>query len=91
VDNENPGAADFYKPSCETYGIDFEVFKTRFLSDEYRRKVRGDFSLAKRYGIKGFPSVVMEYQSLTYMVTPGFATFEKMRIEIERVMSHVAN
>lgn len=86
VENEDPGQIDFYKPLCEQFGIPFNIFLTLFESEEFSEKVQEDFAKSRKFGIRGFPSVVFQNAEKAVMITNGFATFETMNERVDNLI-----
>lgn len=82
VKNEDPNELDFYQPICEKLDIDFNTFKTLFLSDKVKALTRNDFMQSQQWGIRGFPSVVLRKGSDLHLIARGYAGYEEM---VERI------
>lgn len=70
---------------CEKFGIPFNIFLTLFESEEFQEKVREDFAKSRKFGIRGFPSVVFQHAEKAVMITNGFATFETMKERVDKL------
>ena len=87
VDSEDPGNVEFYQSLCEEFNIDFEQFKHRFNSPEYKQATHEEFVLNRNWGVTGYPSVILKKDDQLYAVAQGFASFEDMKGRIEMVRS----
>lgn len=87
VDSEDPGETEFYRSLCEEFNIDFESFKEKFNSEEYREATHKEFVTNRNWGITGYPSVILKKDDQLYAVAQGFASFQDMQSRIEMVRS----
>jgi len=62
-----------YEALVSSYGVDFDMFKSKFLSEEYQAKTKEDFIYAQKMGIRGFPSMVMKVGAEYFLLSNGFA------------------
>lgn len=74
VDNQNPGALDFYRPLCEQNGLDFERFKWVYTSEAAAFRTRQHFSRSQQWGVQGFPSLLLDAQGRHTQIACGYAT-----------------
>lgn len=87
VENENPNEVGFYESICATFEIDFQQFKTLFLSDGMKIKTNKEFVMNRNWGVKGYPCVLLKKDTTLYPVTYGYATFEEMKNAVENIRS----
>jgi len=87
VDNEDPKRSDFYRSICAKLKIPFKAFRPLFLSSVYCDIVKEDFKRAMDYGVRGFPTVLLETKDKHTAICTGFATFEQMCDRIEIVLN----
>ena len=87
VENEDPGGTSFYQSLCEAHGVDTDVFLAHFTDDPYRQYVRADFSQSQAWGVRGFPSVLLQKENQLYPVTLGFTSFQKMQDRLTTLLA----
>ena len=90
VDNEDPTQIEFYRDICATFGIDFEAFAERFRSAAVRAATREEFNLNRRWGVTGYPTVLLRAEARQATLAVGFATFEELRDRLERALPQFA-
>lgn len=86
VDNEDPSEVSFYESICKASGIDFGDFSARFHSDALREQTRQEFLLNRQWGVKGYPTLVLQFQEQLFLVTNGFATALVMKDRIDQLL-----
>lgn len=79
VESQDPNKSVFYKDICEEFDVDFTEFKTRFESEEARKETMEEFQLNRRWGVSGYPTIILLNNDKLHMIAHGYATFEKMR------------
>lgn len=83
VESEDPGSVSFYESICESAGIDFIEFKTRFESEEAKKETMEEFQLNRRWGVQGYPTVILLNNDKLHMVAHGYASFETMKDQVD--------
>jgi putative protein-disulfide isomerase len=75
------------------YAAQFEVdpqeFMTAFQSDEMKQATLQDFALAQRFGVQGFPMLVLIKGKAAYAVSNGYAKAETVIANVRRALAHV--
>ena len=85
--NDDPTDIRFYRPVCDNLGIDKNIFEKKFLSKKYKNKTLADFAHSRQPGIRGFPSLVLWTGGEEIrLVTHGYATFDKMKDTVEKLL-----
>lgn len=59
-------------------GFNRAVFLSRLRSDDARSKTRADFEQAARWGIRGFPALVVEHQGQLMLLAGGYTPTEEL-------------
>ena len=85
VDSQDPGQVKFYESICDQFLVDFSKFQKRFANKVIKDQTQEEFNLNRKWGIRGYPSVLVNKGGQMYMVTNGFASFEQMQWQIEKV------
>jgi len=60
-------------------GLDPAQFQQLLGSDEVKEALRKDLETTQRYGITGFPSVVLDLNGENYLISPGYQPIDDMR------------
>jgi putative protein-disulfide isomerase len=90
AENEDPKTSDFYRSICAGLKIPFKAFRPLFLSSVYCDLVEVDFKKARDYGVRGFPTVMIETNDQQIVICNGFSTFEEMDNRIQETISKKA-
>lgn len=85
VDSEDPGQIEFYEDICDQFQVEFSKFKERFENKVIKDQTLKEFDLNRKWGIRGYPSILVNKGEQMYMVTHGFASFEQMQSQIEKI------
>lgn len=86
VDSQDPNQVQFYASICDEFNINFGDFITRFELNEVRDETVDEFNLNRKWGISGYPAVVLLHNDQLYQVAAGFATFDDMKLRIEHLL-----
>ena len=65
------------------FGLDKSRFSLQFKSDEMRQKTMMDFQFARRLGVNGFPTVVVNDKNGYAYLTVGYQEYENLEPVIE--------
>lgn len=87
VENEDPNEVGFYESICKKFEIDFQLFKSLFLSEGMKIKTNKEFVMNREWGVRGYPCVLLKKDTTLHPVTYGYATFEEMKKEVENIRS----
>lgn len=64
-------------------GLDAAAFLTAFNSDAVRERTQAHFEMARRLGIRGFPTLVLQEAGGYHLLASGYQPVEELRAEIE--------
>lgn len=67
-----------YNSVCEAFGMDFQAFEEKFNSMSYQLATKDEFQEAARYGVSGYPTVVLRSGSQYFMLAHGFTSTENL-------------
>jgi putative protein-disulfide isomerase len=81
----DPSRVDTQVDVAADIGLAPEAFRRMLGSAEVEHALQEDLRLTKRYGITGFPSVVLTLGTDHYLVSPGYQPIESIRKIINRV------
>lgn len=84
--NKNMHLAETYHDILKELGIDTQEFDQLFASDEMKVLVRRDFERSAEWGVRGFPTLILEHKGKLTMITNGFSKSEVMIQHIETVI-----
>jgi putative protein-disulfide isomerase len=88
VDSQDPTELAFYADICGAAGLDFAQFSAGFESEQFRGETGGDFELSRGWGVRGFPTVIVQQGTSGQMIATGLATAEQMIERIEHSREH---
>ncbi len=86
VRSEDPKNVSFYEEICQKFQTDFEEFKARFESEEVKNETAGEFELNRKWGVRGFPSVILLHQDQLFDVAHGYESFDTMRDSVDKIL-----
>lgn len=78
VGNADPSEGVFYRELCEAAGLDFATFLNGFNSAEARTLTRDEFVLNRKWGVRGYPTVLFRDGNNLQQVATGFASGKQM-------------
>lgn len=84
VENNDPSHSDFYRPICTQLDIPFKAFRPLFLSSVYCETIKEDFKRTVGYGVKGFPTVILEIDEQQINIADGYTETEEMSKRIDK-------
>ncbi|MEM6767569.1 MAG: DsbA family protein [Bacteroidota bacterium] len=76
VDSEDPTTPEFYRSICEKFGIDFDAFTLVFKSEEAKTATRNEFVLNREWGIRGYPTVLLQHKERLIPLANGYVDLE---------------
>lgn len=74
VDGADPKQAAFYRPLCAQAGVPYEEFLQRFESPQALAATREEFQRCRSWGIRAFPSLLLEQGGAMQLLASGHAT-----------------
>lgn len=86
LDNGNTNYVETYLGFVEDFGIEKEVFKNRFESNEVKELVKLDFQIAREMGVNSFPTLLLESNGQVLVISKGYS---KSATIINKVKSHL--
>ena len=75
----DPTRKETYLDVAGSVNLDLEAFERRLESEEVEGALQEDLALTRKFGITGFPSVVLTIKENNYLVSPGYQNIEGMR------------
>ncbi len=78
VESQDPTELSFYESICKEFNIDFAAFSKGFESEASKKETMEEFQLNRRWGVSGYPTMVLLNNDKLHMIAHGFASFERM-------------
>lgn len=78
VDGQDPTVADFYASICAELALDFESFRAVFESAEGRQAVQAEFMRSRQWGVRSFPTLLVERDGKPEPLGVGYVTAEQL-------------
>lgn len=76
---QDPTRRETYLEVADRLDLDLQAFELRLDSDEVEHALQKDLALTRKFGVTGFPSVVLSIRDNHYLVSPGYQPIEGMR------------
>jgi putative protein-disulfide isomerase len=54
-----------------------------FRSDQCKHKTQGHFHKSRQFGVRGFPTVILQSQQKYFLLTSGYRPYDELQAEIE--------
>lgn len=78
VDGMEPEQTEQYRTLAESFGLDADDFLKRMEFPHYEMVANKDFAQSAKWGIQGFPSVVLFHQDQGYLIARGYLPFDAL-------------
>lgn len=78
VEGQDPKVADFYASICAGLILDFDEFRAVFDSPEALQAVEQEFVRCRQWGVRSFPTLLLERNGETEPLAVGFTTAQHM-------------
>lgn len=78
VDGMEPTLTEAYRPLAQDFGLDADEFLKRMEYPHYEMVANKDFAQSAKWGIQGFPSVVLFHQDQGYLIARGYLPFDAL-------------
>ena len=75
---------------AEVHQVSTSQFLERFHSAEVKEKTRQHFEQARQAGVRGFPTLLLQDESGTTLLSHGYRPFEALRSDIDAWLSKSA-
>ena len=86
VDGMEPELTEAYRPLAESFGLDADEFLKRMGYPHYEMVANKDFAQSAKWGIQGFPSVVVFHQDQGYLIARGYSPFEALDKSLREIV-----
>ncbi len=81
----DPSRRETHLGVAEKQGLDTEAFAAMLESEEVEQALQLDLLTTQRFGITGFPSVVLSVDDENFLISPGYQPVEGLRKAINAV------
>jgi putative protein-disulfide isomerase len=89
--NEDIRQSDVLARHAAAFDVAEADFLTHFASDEMKEATLQDFALARRFGVAGFPTLVLLKGTAGYMIAQGYMAAEEVTANLGRALAHEAS
>lgn len=90
VEGKDLNEVETYLPVVRQFKVNEEEFKKKFSDKDYADLARQEFELVEKWGIRGFPAVVVEAGDKLYMVAQGYQPYSQLTETLERIQQEAA-
>lgn len=87
VEGQDPKIPEFYASLCAELALDFDAFGSLFESPEARQAVQQDFVRCRQWGVRSFPTLLLERQGKTELLAAGYVTTEQMLSQLRQAIT----
>ncbi|MEM6525852.1 MAG: DsbA family protein [Bacteroidota bacterium] len=85
VESQDPNKPTFYASICDGFDINYGDFLNRFESEPVKQETLNEFNLNRRWGVRGYPTVLLLHNDQLHQIANGYSTFEQMKYYINAV------
>ena len=78
MNGKNPNDWNLYAEIGQGFGLSKEEFRERFNSEEILKKTIEGFVFSRKLGVTGFPSLAVEKDGRTFLVSQGLVSFDDL-------------
>lgn len=86
---DDPREIEFYREICERHELDFDQFQAIAQSQENLRATREDYARVREWGVRGFPSFLLQFQGGISVVRSGFVTAQELKDAVSAGLAKV--
>lgn len=87
VQGQDPTEVGFYQSVCADLGVEYAAFKSVFESAEARQAVQQEFALCRQWGVRSFPSLLLEQQGSISVLAVGMVRSEQILSAVQQVIT----
>ncbi len=85
---QDPKNPEFYQDICQEQQIPYADFASLFQTKEISQKTLADFNQCRSWGVRGFPSILLQKGNHTNVLASGFVTLEALVAKIAHAQNH---
>lgn len=86
-ENKNTNLTETYAALAEEFGLDKTDFAKKFESDEWKEKVKKDFTYSQTIGVRSFPTIVLQNGDDLYLVAQGYVKAATIIEKCEKIIT----
>ena len=90
VDGQDPKVVDFYASICASLALDFDKFRAVFDSPKALQAVQQEFVRCRQWGVRSFPTLLLEHDGKTQSLAQGFVTAEQVLTRLRQEIAELA-
>lgn len=83
VAGEDPKQLEFYRDLCAATGVSYDSFREQFLSAEAARSTAQEIEQCRRWGVHGFPSILLDHEGGISRLASGYASATELIARLE--------
>lgn len=88
VHGQDPTTTVFYRDICEQVGLPFSEFSQIFTSQRARDAVNEDFARCRQWGVRSFPTLLLEQHGEISLLATGYVTAETLLNRLNAQLEH---
>lgn len=85
-DNHDPMDVSSFAKIAVELGLDEGEFRTKFLSEEFKKMIKQDFLRASQLGVRSFPTVLLSHNGEVDVVASGYTTSDKIITKVRSLL-----
>lgn len=85
VDGHQPEDIEGYGKYAAKIGLDPVQFVSDMSKENYEKVAYNDFSIAKQYGVVGFPSLVAVKKDTSFIINNGYNSYDKIAAVLDQL------
>ena len=71
---------------AERHGVEPEKFRENFHSDMMPEKTQEHFKKAREFGVRGFPTLILQPDEGYHLITNGYRSYDDIRSRLDAVL-----
>jgi len=84
--NKNTNLTETYAELATAFGLNKTEFAKKFESDEFKEKVKEDFTYAQNIGVQSYPTLVLKNGDDLYLIAQGYVEAETIIEKCEKIL-----
>jgi putative protein-disulfide isomerase len=84
--NKNTNLTETYAELATAFGLNKTEFAKKFESDEFKEKVKEDFTYAQNIGVQSYPTLVLKNGDELYLIAQGYVEAETIIEKCEKIL-----
>lgn len=85
-DGKSLNEVDTYVQLANKFQLDSTLFLNLMRSEEVMQNTKGEFGLVYKWGINGFPTLVMKKENKAYLLSRGYSNYESVKQLIDEMI-----